>query len=1597
MASTVNVGTLQGVLAMRDEFSAQLQKFETRIKAAEAKIQGFSRTQKSEADKVRDAYNKVAASLDPVVARTQRYEKQVEALNRALKAGIITQSQYNSQLAKAQLQLQATTHWTQRLGASIGSELTGQFTRFFAVSALITAGIGAIVSVTGQLIKANIEAEGTSRRVEEAIRRYGDRSGVTAEQIDEIANSISRLTGLDDELIADATVIGLKFNRIGSDIFPRFAKVATDVGVSLGDINAGFERAGKIVNQPIKGLALLERGGYAVAKSQSDLIKSLVAAGEIEAAQVEMLKILEGQYAGTAEAARDTLGGALTALQTSWENMLEKMGEGSITPFREAVESMIGLMELLTDTVLDDSNLIIQAWAGVAVQVNLAIVAILRSLAELIDTLGRAIVFLGLAGLALKAIGSDRLRAGAFAAEANILKFTTQLLSQQTVARKKGAGAALEQTEAESKLNRELERTRQVTQQVYENIGKLLDQALEQVALYKAAIQGQKAYNEELLRQKISHAIMAEENRLRAIGKKLTEEQRKQIEVAIRATETFKNKTDLLVQSWARLNSLSDIKIEAPDFAKIPFIEQAVMEIGVVLNPKVNEEFETQWLDFTEAVGDGLKSDIDVLKDYELQLKIARDLGYGNAIMWEEELARVRQEKMTILLNDWVSFANTLGSLFGGLFEKIANALNSIQAAYNAGNQFGGMLQKYAGAGSWASNLGMYAAAFAAFYEVTKALDAHELRQRGRRYTSGFTAQSSMEGGLLTFGGGGAGEGLAKQLEATFDSILEAIGGFVTALPEIEIQIRNDGKRFRAIVAGIYLGTFKSAEEALGAAIQQALSQASFLGVGPEILHILELAGQTLNMTFEELLHNLDIAKQTERIRLGDVGSGFVDMVNDFLRLIDAQKRLGLAVEDTISALNRSIQAEKNRVLGIDTSTSDQLAALKSLNDGMAQASSAAQAAVQREIDATLARIAEIERAMASGVTGGVGSGSGGAGGGEGGRPEGYTKDIRSQWEEELADLRRVLAQYTDELDKIPQALSDVEINMGIFDALYKYLENDKKYAAEAVKYAKIKVEIEFALIKQQLILLGKWEEFQQMFNDAFAAAQQAAGRTGRGGGRGGGERESARDFIQDRRFELSLIGLTDYQRALAELDKQYDDLIAQAGKDNKLKADLLALKKEEEAILAREERQRVNTLFEDFVSPVSDFGAIRKTAQGLIADIEASPFGDARKARMIGKVMAEVDKQIDKLSREMAAGLFRDMLSDLEAAGVAEKDLLSFRQNLAIIEHILNVENYRTRIALLKAEGKIAPEIMAQLEKAFGMIEKINPLSLLGGGGGDGEDEGKLTHDDWLSGRLYWSDGRWRRRVIDPMGDTSSAMEDARNLLKKYKDSGKDSLTSRLQEINEDFIKITSALGNTADIIAEKNEAIRDAYDDAFSGIRDFYEDLLVGSTSHLSTQEQYTAALSRYNSLVSRLQAGDLSAIENLENILPDLEGLAEKMFGTSTGGFADFRSAVLSDLQGVFASLGIGDGLANLASLGSLSSVLESANLTNPVSAQQPSIDAINDSSSSIVQSIENSGNRRDVLLRSVVSELTMLRQQMDNVIITAPSSSGWGYGN
>lgn len=201
---------------------------------------------------------------------------------------------------------------------------------FGGLSKLFAAG--AIFLGFKKIIKATEEAQFAEAQLNAVIKSTGNAAGVTAEQMTSLASALQKTSLFGDEAIIGAESLLLTFTKIGGDVIPQATQAILDMSQAMGqDLKSSTIQVGKALNDPIAGISALSRVGVQLTEDQKDLIKSFVAVGDTASAQKVILKELETQFGGAAEAATRTLGGALTQLKNTAGDALEKLGEG-LTP-----------------------------------------------------------------------------------------------------------------------------------------------------------------------------------------------------------------------------------------------------------------------------------------------------------------------------------------------------------------------------------------------------------------------------------------------------------------------------------------------------------------------------------------------------------------------------------------------------------------------------------------------------------------------------------------------------------------------------------------------------------------------------------------------------------------------------------------------------------------------------------------------------------------------------------------------------------------------------------------------------------------------------------------------------------------------------------------------------------------------------------------------------------------------------------------------------------------------------------------------------------------------------------------------------------------
>jgi hypothetical protein len=195
-------------------------------------------------------------------------------------------------------------------------------------------GMGAAAGAFGVLsVKAFMEAQQVTAQTAAVIKSTGGIANVTAKDVDTLAGSLSKMSGVDDEAIASGQNLLLTFTKVrnevgkGNDIFDQATKAALDMSVAMGtDMKSASMLMGKALNDPIKGMTALTRSGVSFTQAQKDQVKAMVEAGDTMGAQKLILKEMETQFGGSAKAAGDTFAGQLNKLKVVAGNFTEDVG-----------------------------------------------------------------------------------------------------------------------------------------------------------------------------------------------------------------------------------------------------------------------------------------------------------------------------------------------------------------------------------------------------------------------------------------------------------------------------------------------------------------------------------------------------------------------------------------------------------------------------------------------------------------------------------------------------------------------------------------------------------------------------------------------------------------------------------------------------------------------------------------------------------------------------------------------------------------------------------------------------------------------------------------------------------------------------------------------------------------------------------------------------------------------------------------------------------------------------------------------------------------------------------------------------------------------
>jgi hypothetical protein len=323
------------------------------------------------------------------------------------------------------------------------------------IGAAAFAAVGAGAVVMGkQLLDAGERAATSNARIEQITKSMGQFEGATDQVTDrlvKLAEKTAKLVGVDQNLIKEGQALLLTFKSVSADankvggVFDRATKAAIDLAAAgFGSVTTNSIQLGKALEDPIKGLAALGKSGVTFTAEQKELIKTLVETGKVAEAQEIILKAVETQVGGTAEAtanASDRMKVAFSQLQESLGQRLLPVFEKFATFF---IDTLIPRMETLYNQaapfVLEAfrkvsqfmTNTAIPAFRAFAEYVKINILPTVQSITTRLVDLGKTVN--QILGPTLKNVLVDAFKAVAIAAPIILKVLDTILAALQGIA-----------------------------------------------------------------------------------------------------------------------------------------------------------------------------------------------------------------------------------------------------------------------------------------------------------------------------------------------------------------------------------------------------------------------------------------------------------------------------------------------------------------------------------------------------------------------------------------------------------------------------------------------------------------------------------------------------------------------------------------------------------------------------------------------------------------------------------------------------------------------------------------------------------------------------------------------------------------------------------------------------------------------------------------------------------------------------------------------------------------------------------------------------------------------------------------------------------
>jgi tail length tape measure protein len=357
-----------------------------------------------------------------------------------------------------------------------------------------------ILGFLGASVKAAADSELAVAQLNTVLKSTKGAAGVTAKSATDLASALQKTTRYGDEEILSAENLLLTFTNIKKNVFPQVTKLALDMSTALGqDLKSSSIQLGKALQDPITGVTALRRVGVNFTESQMDMIKALVKSGDLLGAQKIIIKELQTEFGGSAEAAGKTFAGQLDILKNQFGEVMESVGKALIPALQQLVKEITPIVSAVADWISKNPDLVVSIG-----KITLAIVGAGGLLIAIGKIGGAATMLLSPIGLLIVAIGGILIWAN------NAFGGLDKMFSKAVTAAQQLGTIAL------YIVNRAAQAASQLVQMALGLINRLINDTIYNFKALQLLLSG--SYNIDMQTGKVSQADLAVKRGYRGVG-----------------------------------------------------------------------------------------------------------------------------------------------------------------------------------------------------------------------------------------------------------------------------------------------------------------------------------------------------------------------------------------------------------------------------------------------------------------------------------------------------------------------------------------------------------------------------------------------------------------------------------------------------------------------------------------------------------------------------------------------------------------------------------------------------------------------------------------------------------------------------------------------------------------------------------------------------------------------------------------------------------------------------------------------------------------------------------------------------------------------